>query len=448
VKCACPYFLLFAKTVKGRGIQGETMKTGPVGFNPETVPVIAAKSAMPIAATRNESDQPAIDITDGYNRGTGGSDLKLLAPGAIKPPPEGKMKAPVQLDLDLGPPPEPQAPQQAAFTLSPDPMSLNNNGTLSVIEQPGAFGSAGEAGGVNFAKLFGVDSPPERAVPQQFSREEVEKFYFTRSGPQGPGELSAEGERLYETIKARYIDKIPLCPHGTPTLYLTGGLPGSGKGYILSKMMREKPEFVLVDPDEIKKHIMKDLMQANPGLKDQMVNNADWGLTVHETSSAMAKQLMDDALQSGRDIVFDSSMASGNVDKYRKYARVARQNGYRVNAIISDVSEETAVKRALKRAGVTTTIPLERENVHLPGRLTRSDYIHECAQNFQHNLDTYLDEGVFDRCVIFDNNDAVPRPRASYVRFQRQDGSYGMTESNPAAQSWLPSMTPPKSELN
>ena len=307
-------------------------------------------------------------------------------------------------------------------------MVTNENGTLSIIEEP-AGTPAQDTGGVNFAKMFGVDtgSKAESTVPKHFNAQEIEGHYFANGAENAKGlnDLSDDGKKLYKSIKARYLDAVPQCPHGSPTLYLTGGLPGSGKGFILSKIMGDSPQMVRVDPDEIKKDILHDLASKDSGLLDQAATNKTWGNDIHETSSFMAKMLMNDALVSGKDIVFDSSMASGNVNKYRNYAATARQNGYKVNGIISDVSVETANQRALGRADKPTILKLEDGSTKtLPGRLTERSYIEGCAKHLDSNLKTYLSEGMYDQCMVFDNNSSENPAQVKMV-YKREIGPDG-----------------------
>ena len=313
----------------------------------------------------------------------------------------------------------------------------NKNGTLAVIEEQTPQQS-NQSDGINFAKLFGVETElkTDNPIPKNFNAEEIERHYFTTDvdNAKGKESLSPEGMKLYETIKAKFLDSVPKCPYGSPTLYLTGGLPGSGKGFILGKIMGDKPQYVLVDPDAIKKDIIRDLAQKNPKLKEQMANDKVWGNSVHETSSFMAKMLMDDALGSGKDIVFDSSMASKNVKKYRNYATRARKDGYKVVGIISDVTEKTANERAIKRANKPTIVALDDgSSVKLPGRLTESSYIAECTGNLYNNLNTYLNEGMYDYCTIFDNNSSTNPAKVSrvYVRTLDAQGKPHMVEAKP-----------------
>jgi hypothetical protein len=139
---------------------------------------------------------------------------------------------------------------------------------------------------------------------------------------------------------------------------------------------------------------------------------------------------MEDALVSGKDVVFDSSMASGNLEKYRKYARKARAGGYKIYGMIAGVSEETAQERAVQRAKKNMEIKLPGgETLKLPGRLLQTHYIHDCALNLESNLHTYLEEGLFDRCVIFDNNTPVPTVLSEHERIEKPDGTFTSTTS-------------------
>jgi len=351
-----------------------------------------------------------------------GRDLSALKMESAPPEKDETLQQPPETSSQ---PAEPSRTDTAAE--SPSAIRTNGNGTLSVIEESRAPQGQTDSGGINFAELYGVNVGNASHIPQRFSAEEVERCYFKSSGPQGVGELSEEGVKMYEAVKAKYLDSVPVCPVGPPTMYLTGGLPGSGKGYILSKIMQGKPQFVLVDPDEIKKDILRDIADKNPKLKGEMSQYNGWNDVVHETSSDLAKRLMSDALMSGKDIVFDSSMASSNVGKYRGFADRARAMGYRVNGIIADVSEDTAVKRAYQRADTPVRLDLKNgETLNLRGRFTQPDYIHECALNLHSNLDTYLQEGMYDRCVVFDNNSPDPTVSASYVREKHRDGTFSM----------------------
>ncbi len=141
---------------------------------------------------------------------------------------------------------------------------------------------------------------------------------------------------------------------------------------------------------------------------------------------------MDEALTTGKDIVFDSSMATKNVGKYREYANRARRNGYKVYGIISDVSELTANERARKRADIPTKVILDTGAiVNLPGRLTTSDYIHDCAENLTENLNTYLGESLYDQCIVYDNNAPVPVPKSIHKRVKMPDGTFITVDESP-----------------
>lgn len=325
----------------------------------------------------------------------------------------------------------PEIPGKSA----PESVRTNTNGTITVLSPPPPGTSSEE---VNFARLYGVETSPAGDRPQHFTRDAVEQLYFTGGRPEDGAPPSDAGKELYGVIKSTLLDPVPQCPYGSPSLYFTGGLPGSGKGYVLRKMAEgptpggHMPQFVHVDPDEIKKYLLSDFAARNPQVREEMSRTPGWNDMIHESASALAKQLMSDALASGKDIVFDSSMASTNVEKYRKYARVARDKGYRIYGLINEVSEETAQERAVKRAKkpMELTLP-DGETLALPGRLLQPRYIHECALNLQTNVDTYLGEGLFDRCVIFDGTSRDTPVKASLERVQNPDGSFTSRTSTP-----------------
>lgn len=386
-----------------------------------------SKTRQQKAATKEVAKNAASTFQDSVQiEGSGKKAANEKSTKVEKPEPEKEKK-------DIAPQLTSQ-PQEESYESG---VISNSDGTFSVRGEQISRHSI-QPGRVDFAKMFGVktESKSEHPVPKNFNTQDIEKHYFLTDVEDAKGKesLSPEGMKLYETIKTRYLDSIPQCPYGSPTLYLTGGLPGSGKGFILGKIMGGKPQHVLVDPDQLKKDIIRDLSQKNPELKGQMAEDKLWGNTLHETSSFMAKMLMGDALGSGKDIVFDSSMASRNVNKYRNYAKQARKDGYKVVGIISDVTEKTANQRAIKRANKPTVVSLDdNSSITLPGRLTESSYIADCAKNLDTNLQTYLHEDIYDYCTIFDNNSSVNPAQISkvYAREVDTQGSPHMVEAKP-----------------
>jgi len=299
----------------------------------------------------------------------------------------------------LLPPPSPPAqtpaePPELPALKAKEPTPSSSPGLLMMSEDQPTVGSH---------LLLGGPTAPE--VPQKFRLREVHDYYLTRD-EEG---LSEAGKALYASIRDRILEGAEPTQVGTPTAYFTGGLPGSGKGTILQKM-EASGGFVLIDPDQIKHDIMADLASKNPQLREAMQNDREWGTVVHWTSSIMAKQLMLDALETGADLVFDSSMSTPDQAKYHEFASKARAQGYRVNAVICDVRLEKSIERSEKRAQKQMEVPVEgAEPLKLPGRLVTADYIRECHTRLEHNLFSFRMGGLFDSMTFYDNNsDGAP----------------------------------------
>ena len=263
----------------------------------------------------------------------------------------------------------------------------------------------------------------QASPPTSFTQKAVHAYYLS------PDEksLSPAGKAIYAKLRAKYLDDVQMCPIGTPTVYFTGGLPGSGKSSVLDYLWKESKDFVLVDPDSIKKDIVEDLAMLNPALRSEMAADPQWGTSVHWPSSLMAKELMDEALGSGKDIVFDSSMSTPDQDKYRKFAADSRRNGYHVKGLICNVGVEKSIERAEKRAKKPVSLPLpDGDKLLLPGRMVQADYIRECQGRLQQNMGAYLAEGLFDGVNVFDNNQdgQMPRLVETYQRVATLDGHY------------------------
>ena len=237
-------------------------------------------------------------------------------------------------------------------------------------------------------------------VPVKFSLQDVQGHYLVAD----TGGLSAAGQALCSQLSHKYIDNVPSCSIGTPMLYFTGGLNGSGKGAIIDSMWKDQQDFVLIDSDRIKKDIVADLAVKNPSLRQQMADDPEWNTAVHGTSKLIAHQLVHDALASGKEIIFDSTMCNPENDEYRAFAAEARKNGYLVKGIISQVSVDKAVERATQRAGKPVSVDLPDGQLVLHGRTVRADYIKGNEERLRRNLEAYTQEGLFDRLEVFDNS--------------------------------------------
>ena len=305
-------------------------------------------------------------------------------------------------------------PAASAVTAAPVAARASSAPTTMLMEAP---------------TLDGVGAAKASSVPQSFTQKEVDSYYMT-TGADGKVGLSDAGKAVFATVKAKFMDPVPKAPFGSPTLYFSGGLPGSGKSATMRELFKgSKDEFVRVDPDAIKETLLEDLATKNPALRPQMAADDSWAGVVHETSSLMAKQLANESLGTGKDVLYDSTMASATPDKFQNLAAKARAVGYRVQALITKVTPETAARRALERAKYPTVLNLpDQTTLKLPGRLIQKDYIDECQSHLENNLHHFVQTGLFDRMTVF-NNDKDGMPAQREATYKRQ-----MTEQGPTCE--------------
>jgi len=254
-------------------------------------------------------------------------------------------------------------------------------------------------------------SAPTATLP--FKEKEVYAHFIDDKG-----NLTPEGVKLYRQIQAEFLDPVPKHDIGKPVMYFTGGIAASGKSSMIRRMLGDKPDVVWVDPDEIKKTIIKNLATSNPEMRKAMEEEKDWASVVHEVSSFMSKRLTFDAIQSGKDILFDGTM--GNPAKYLKLAQDAKTHGYTTKALVNEVTPETAIVRMEKRAEKPVIVKLDNgETVTLQGRRVPVKDIHEQHGKLIPTVTHLIKNGAFDSCTIFNNDDnptGGPVILATYTR--------------------------------
>lgn len=236
-------------------------------------------------------------------------------------------------------------------------------------------------------------------VPQHFEKSELQKCYLSEDGNQ----LSAVGKALYAKIADAFLSSVPQ-PADAPTLTMTGGLPGSGKGQLVKMMQREVPPFVVVDADKLKDWVLLDLLDKNPNLRSEMEQCKEWASVSHRVSRVLAHELIVDSVAAGKDCLFDSTLAAPKREEYREFVAQARSKGYRVEAKLAQVEVETAVLRAEARSKQPYKIGDGESQVTLSGRYVPSDLIRGAYEGLVTNRDAFIQEGLFDRLQVFDNN--------------------------------------------
>ena len=127
---------------------------------------------------------------------------------------------------------------------------------------------------------------------------------------------------------------------------MLGGGPAAGKstatgnpnlGIPNTEAGKGKIEAVLVNPDEVKDMIPEYVAGKNAGDK-AAANN------VHEESSIIAKEILSDALKSGKDVVLDGT-GDTSVRSVSGKIEAARAAGYNVKATYVTCPTDVAVQR-------------------------------------------------------------------------------------------------------
>jgi predicted ABC-type ATPase len=108
--------------------------------------------------------------------------------------------------------------------------------------------------------------------------------------------INAEGVPEFNTIKKQLFN---LAGEGLGQLWVTGGLPGSGKSSTLGGEFYKNK--VLIDPDKIKY-----MLAEERGISQEEVNKKPWEL--HEESSNIAKHLVREAIREKKDVIYDVTM--------------------------------------------------------------------------------------------------------------------------------------------
>ncbi len=174
---------------------------------------------------------------------------------------------------------------------------------------------------------------------------------FPRTIPDGdpllaPRDTDATPERvaLRQQIIRDSIGDAPSVEGRKPVAILMGGGGASGKGTILKRLQKigAVPKgAVHVDPDEIKARIPE---------YSQIVQRGDSraAATVHEESSALAKEVIAAAISRRSDLVLDRTLA--NVDKGLAEIEALRAAGYEIKLYGVTVDPAAAVRRADQRA--------------------------------------------------------------------------------------------------
>lgn len=226
----------------------------------------------------------------------------------------------------------------------------------------------------------------------EFTEPFVSQFYIDR----GTSRLTAEGLQLVQGEHRRLTAKVSAPVDRDRMLYLTGGLPGSGKGGIVHAILKANPSILLVDPDLMKSEVVDDLVARFPGLKQAITSSTTWASVVHEASSLCAKRLCTLILQDAtHDLLYDATMAGASWEWYQLLCSAASAQGYFVLANICTTPAELCLQRAATRA---TKEVVTRAGHRLQGRAVPKTQIEASANQLPKNIVEYQCRALYGSC--------------------------------------------------
>lgn len=122
-----------------------------------------------------------------------------------------------------------------------------------------------------------------------------------------------------------------------PFLYVTVGLPGSGKSTWRERFMALHPEAVVISQDDL----VEEFAKTNGLTYSEAFRQMDL-----KAAEAMVKARFGEAVEAGRDIVLDRT----NMTKKSRRQFLSRAQGYKTHALVFEVAEHVLDYRLAKRA--------------------------------------------------------------------------------------------------
>jgi predicted ABC-type ATPase len=195
-----------------------------------------------------------------------------------------------------------------------------------------------------------------------------------------------EQDAVREAIVNRAIGDARPVTAETPKAYLMGGGGASGKGVVLETMVAKgripHENVVHLDPDAIKTQIpqYKEIVAAG---------DSRAAAVVHEDSSQLAKTILERAIATRLNIVYDVTL--GNPGKAIHLIHEVKAAGYEVHLYGVTADADVAVARNASRAGQT-------------GRYVPVDMQLTAHRGFSEGFERYV--RLVDEAVLFDTNGA------------------------------------------
>ncbi len=226
------------------------------------------------------------------------------------------------------------------------------------------------------------------------------KFRDTEEEHKVGNEWKPERVKIHEGYTKAKTEGIP--KSSSPTVYMTGGGPASGK----SSGLLKNPDCAIpghdkaahIDPDSAKTHI--------PEYNKMKAEGDDRAAAyAHEESSHMAKSSVESALASGHDVVYDTVGDSGIGKLTKKVEQMRAQGAKRVIANYATCDVDEAIRRSDARAKDPKSDSF--------GRVVPVDYIREAHRDVSRTTRDAIKSGLFDKIDVYDTSGRKPKHIAS-----------------------------------
>ena len=218
-------------------------------------------------------------------------------------------------------------------------------------------------------------------------------WHHLESDGQGGYKLTEERRLLHSQIITKAVADVP--ESVSPTFYMLGGGPSSGKTTFLKSGVTDTPDkanAVHVNADDL-----KEMLPENPRMRDG--DDADFfnaARFAHEESSLLAKAVQTRAIANRQDIVLDGT-GDSDIQNLSKKVEQARNEGYKVKGVYVTIPTEVAWERSVARA----LGPTKR---YVPETVVRST--HRAVSG---TLRQAIEGGLFDSVSLWDNATRTPK---------------------------------------
>ena len=225
-----------------------------------------------------------------------------------------------------------------------------------------------------------TDKLPEGMKPETW------QSHYDKHPEQGGKPTAERKASVHDPIVKAALDVKPPAPGEQKLAIMTMGAPASGKSSALRDIDTSK--YVKVDPDAIKEKLPE--YQKAISDKDNTYRGA--AVMAHEESSAIAKDIMRQAMANGNHIVVDGTGA--NEKSFLSKMKQLQDAGYKVHVAMPHLEKEEGIARMKDRAEKS-------------GRMVPEKFAREAYDSIPRNFESIARQA--DSFALHDNAGKEPR---------------------------------------